>query len=86
MAKPIPKWVQERLSKLWKKHNGGDMTYEMIQKILSYDDKNTINAFLNELKTADWIDVKSSEEDLRKKIYVLKAPNEVMMNVKKEEK
>jgi hypothetical protein len=84
MAKPIPKWVQERLSKIWKKYNDNEIiTYDMIEKILSLDDKNTINAFLNELKKAEWIEVKSSEDDLRKKIYIFKTPNEVMMEIKK---
>jgi len=85
MAKAIPKWVQERLSKILKKYNDKEgITYDMIEKVLSIDDKNTINAFLNELKKAEWIEVKSSDEDLRKKIYIFKMPNEVMMEIKKD--
>ncbi|MGA2130124.1 MAG: hypothetical protein ABSG05_00715 [Candidatus Pacearchaeota archaeon] len=86
MAKAIPKWVQERLSRLWKKYEGKDITYENIEKTLTMDDKNTINAFLNELKTAGWIEVKSNESDARKKIYILKSPSVVMLEIKKEEK
>lgn len=85
MAKAIPKWVQERLSKILKKYNDKNgITYDMIEKVLSLDDKNTINAFLNELKKAEWIEVKSSDKDLRKKIYMFKTPNEVMMEIKKD--
>ena len=82
MAKPIPKWVQERLSKIWKTHNSKELTFEMIEKILSpMDDRNTISVFLNELKKADWIEVKLSESDARKRIYVLKEPNKIMMEI-----
>ncbi len=81
MAKAIPKWVQERLSKLWKKHDGNEMTYEEIKTLLKPDETSTINVFLNELKKAEWIEVKSSEEDLRKKIYTLKEPNKIMAQI-----
>jgi hypothetical protein len=84
MAKPIPKWVQERVSRIWKKYNQKEMTYDMIEKVLTIDDKNTINAFLNELKKAEWIEVKSSQEDARKKIYTLKEPNLIMMEIQRE--
>ncbi|MBU2562128.1 MAG: hypothetical protein KKF68_00505 [Nanoarchaeota archaeon] len=79
MAKPIPKWVQERVSRLWKKYNSKELTFEMIEKILSpMDDRNTISVFLNELKKAEWIEIKPSSEDLRKKIYTIKEPNIIM--------
>ena len=79
MAKPIPKWVQERVSRIWKKYDSKELTFEMIENILSpMDDRNTISVFLNELKKAEWIDVKPSNEDMRKKIYTLKEPNIIM--------
>jgi len=79
MAKPIPKWVQERVSRLWKKYDSLELTFEMIEKVLSpMDDRNTISVFLNELKKAEWMEVKPSKEDMRKKIYTLKEPNVIM--------
>ncbi len=81
MAKAIPKWVQERLSRLWKKYGGGEMTYPMITKVLSIDDKSTINVFLSELRNAGWIEVQPNKDDARKKIYLLKEPNKIMMEI-----
>ncbi|MBS3093804.1 hypothetical protein J4456_04470 [Candidatus Pacearchaeota archaeon] len=79
MAKPIPKWVQERVSRIWKKYNSKELTFDMIEKVLSpMDDRNTISVFLNELKKAEWIEIKPSKEDMRKKIYTLKEPNIIM--------
>ncbi len=82
MAKAIPKWVQERISKLYKKYKNKEMTFEMIKDVLSpMDDKNTISVFLNELRNANWIEVKLSEDDARKRIYTLKEPNKIMMEI-----
>ena len=78
MAKAIPKWVQERLSKLWKKYGQNEMTYEQIESVLKPDEKTTIGVFLNELKKAEWIEIKQSEDDARKRIYTIKEPNEIL--------
>ena len=79
MAKPIPKWVQERVSRIWKKYDSKELTFEMIEKVLKpMDDRNTISVFLNELKKAEWVEIKPSKEDMRKKIYTLKEPNLIM--------
>lgn len=84
MANAIPKWVQERMSKLWKKYHSEEMTFEMIQNVLTMDDRNTISVFLNELRNADWIEVKSNKEDARKRIYILKEPNKIMMEIRQD--
>ncbi len=80
MAKAIPKWVQERLSKLYKEFDSKEMTYEQIEKILK-EDKNTISVFLNELRKAGWIEIKLNKEDARKRIYVIKEPNKILMEI-----
>ncbi len=85
MANAIPKWVQERVSKLWKKYDSKEMTFEMIQKVLTLDDRNTISVFINELRNAEWIEVKSSKEDARKRIYILKEPNDIMLEINSNE-
>ena len=81
MAKAIPKWVQERLSKLWKKFGGKEMTYEQIEEALKPDEKSTIGVFINELRKAGWIEVKLSQEDMRKRIYVLNEPNKILLEI-----
>ena len=83
MAKPIPKWVQERFSILWQKYDNQLLTYEEIEKVLKLDDRNTISVFLNELKKAEWVDIQLSDKDLRKRTYTLKAPNQIMLEMTK---
>ena len=82
MAKAIPKWVQERFSLLWQTYDNKTVTYEEIEKVLKMDDRNTISVFINELKKAEWIDIKLSDEDSRKRVYSLKSPNQIMLEMK----
>tara|TARA_Y100000034_G_scaffold116304_1_gene154475 strand:+ start:898 stop:1164 length:267 start_codon:yes stop_codon:yes gene_type:complete len=78
MTKPIPKWVQERVSKLWKEFGNKEVTYKEIEDKLTLDDKNTISAFLRELNRAGWIETKLSEDDMRKRLYKIKEPNLIL--------
>jgi len=82
MTRAIPKWVQDRFSKLYKKYKNQAITFEMIRKVLSpMDDDNTIRVFLNELRSANWIDVQLSPESSRERVYMLKEPNEIIMEI-----
>lgn len=80
MAKPIPKWVQERLSKLWKEFEGKEMSYAQIKDILKPDEKTTIGVFLSELKKAGWVGVRRGK-DARVRIYTLKEPNKILKEI-----
>lgn len=82
MAQAIPKWVQERLSKIWKKYNTKEITYEQIEEILKPDEKTTISVFLTELRKADWINIRLDENDSRKRVYSIKEPNKILMEIK----
>jgi hypothetical protein len=81
MAKAIPKWVQERLSKLWKKFGEKEMTYEQIEDALKPDEKSTIGVFINELRKAGWVEVKLNQEDMRRRIYILNEPNKILLEI-----
>ena len=81
MAKPIPKWVQERVSKLYKEYDNQELSFEMIKNVLTLDDRNTISVFLNELRKAGWMEVKLNPKDSRKRIYALKDPKKIMMEI-----
>lgn len=81
MTSSIPKWVQERFSKLWKKFEGEEITYEQIEDALKPDEKTTISVFLNELKKAEWIEVKLNQEDMRKRVYVMREPNKIISEI-----
>ena len=81
MAKAIPKWVQERLSKLYRIHDGKEMTYSQIEEALKPDKTSTIGVFLNELKKAEWIKIERNEKDARVKTYKILEPNKILMEI-----
>ena len=81
MTKPIPKWVQERLARLWNKYKEQAITFKMIKAVLTMDDDNTIRVFLNELKSAEWVEVQLSPESSRERVYIIKEPNQVMLEI-----
>lgn len=83
MTNPIPKWVMARYSKLWKKFEGKKITFDDIKSTLTIDDNRLISVFLNELKTASWVDIELDQEDSRKRIYTLKNPQEIVEEIAK---
>lgn len=78
MVKAVPKWVQVRYARLWNKYGNKEILYSDIEKILKIDGKNTISVFLNELRTAGWINIKLDETDTRKRNYILKSPENIV--------
>lgn len=83
MVKPIPKWVMERYAKLWKRYDKKTVTYDDIEKVLTMDDTRMISVFLNELKTAGWINVELDPKDARKRQYTLKNPEIIVQEIAK---
>jgi len=81
MTNAIPKWVMTRYSKLWKKHDKKSFEYEDIQKVLKLDDRRIISVFINELKTAGWIDIQLNPKDTRKRLYTLKSPQKIVEEI-----
>jgi len=83
MAKSIRKWVMDRYSILWERFADNPISFKQIKDTLKIDDKNVISVFLNELRKSGWVDVKLDKEDIRKRLYTLKSPNKVIMEISK---
>ena len=83
MTNPIPKWVMVRYSRLWKKFGNNPFIYDVIEKVLKLDDNRVISVFLNELKTAGWINIELHKDDMRKRQYILKSPELVVGEIAK---
>jgi len=80
--RPIPKWVWKRYAKLWQKFEDKPFTFEQAKNELKFLDRNAISVLFNELRTAGWISVNLSEEDNRKRFYMLMNPIRVVEGVK----
>ena len=78
MTKPLPKWLMERYSILWKKFKESEFEHDEASKILKEEKDGLVSAVLSELKKHSWLTISLHPDDSRKRIYKLKSPEEVV--------
>ncbi len=83
MATPLPKWIMQRYSILWRTFKNKDFDFDKAAKALK--EKNTIllSQILSELKKAGWLTIKLDPKDSRKRIYTLISPEEAIKEISK---
>ena len=82
-AKPIPKWLMERYSLLWKKTRGKEFGFDVAKKILKEKDQRYVSITLSRMNKLGWLTVKINPKDSRKRIYKLKSPEEGTLEIAK---
>jgi len=81
MTKPLPKWVTQRYSILWKTFNKRDFNYSEASKLLQEKNEALVSIVISELKKHGWLTVKLDPGDSRKRIYTLKSPEEAINEI-----
>lgn len=81
MTKPLPKWVTQRYSLLWKTFNKRDFNYSEASQILKEKNEALVSIVISEMKKHGWLAVKLDPEDSRKRIYTLKSPEEAISEI-----
>lgn len=81
MTKPLPKWLTQRYSLLWKAFNKRDFNYDEASKLLKEKNEALVSIVISELKKHGWLTVKLHPEDSRKRIYTLKNPEEAINDI-----
>ncbi len=77
----LPKWLEERHSKLWEKFGNSSFRMEEAVELLSKDsgvEKEEVAVVLSELRKAGWVKVELDPEDARKRIYKLKSKGNII--------
>lgn len=77
----LPKWLEERHSKLWEKFGDSGFKIEDAVEFLGKDsgvEKEEITVVLSELRKAGWLRVELDPEDARKRIYQLKSKTDII--------
>lgn len=82
MIEHLPEWIMQRYAKLWNKFKNKEFTREQAEKILKND--NAVAVFLSDLRKAGWIEIRMDENDARKTIYKLKAPEKAIKELIKD--
>jgi len=81
LTKPLPKWLMERYSVLWRKFKGNEFEHDDAAKILREEKDRLVSVVLSELKKHGWLTVKLHPDDSRKRIYKLKNPEEAILEI-----
>jgi len=84
MTLPLPKWVMQRYSLLWKAFKTKEFEYDEASKVLKEKEERLVSVVLSELKKHGWLTLKIHPEDSRKRIYQLKKPEEAIKEMTKD--
>jgi hypothetical protein len=79
-AKPLPKWVMQRYSKLWQKCREKEFEHEQAVQVVGQKHASII---LSHLKKNGWMTISLHPEDSRKRIYLLKSPAQAVEEMAK---
>lgn len=82
----MPKWIQQRYAVLWSIKKDNPITHEEIMKLLGEKEPILISVFISELKKAEWLESQLNPDDARKRVYILKSPEEIFLNMAKAQK
>ena len=79
MTQPLPRWVMQRYSKLWSEFDVREFEHSDAARVLSSD--NMLSIVLSALRKSGWMEVELSSEDLRKRKYRLKRPEQAVLEI-----
>lgn len=80
MTNPIPKWILLRYAALWKNLKTNDFTFDDATTVLNND--TMVSIALSNLRYAGWLSVSLDLKDARRRIYTLKEPGQIIVEMK----
>lgn len=81
MTQPIPSWLMQRYSILWKEYKKNEFNYSDAISTLQEKKDPLISVVLSSLKRRGWLTIKLDSKDSRKRIYKLKTPEEAVEEI-----
>jgi len=86
MTKPLPKWLMERYSLLWKKFKEKEFDHNEAASVLNEKKERLVSVVLSDLKRHGWLTISLHPEDSRKRIYKLKNPESAIEEIDMKDK
>ena len=83
MTKPLPKWLMERYSLLWKAFEEKEFDHDEAAKVLNEERERLVSVVLSDLKRHGWLTIKLHPDDSRKRLYKLKNPVDAIVEIEK---
>lgn len=85
MTHPLPKWEMKKYAVLWNRFKNASFTNKDAQDLLKEKKPHLLSVLFYDLNRMGWIKIKRDQEDQRKKVYMLKEPNQAVKEMAKEE-
>ena len=84
MTKPLPKWLTERYSLLWKTFKEKEFDHDEATSVLKEKKERLVSVVLSDLKRHGWLTITLHPDDSRKRIYRLKNPEAAIQEIEVE--
>jgi hypothetical protein len=81
MTEPLPKWLFLRYAKLWKEKKNQNFDFDEARRLLKEKDDKTVSVILSDLRKHGWLETFLDPEDVRKRTYRLKPPQDVIEEI-----
>lgn len=80
-AKPLPKWLFVRYSKLWHQKKGEEFDFNEAQILLKEKDARVLSVVLSDLRKYGWLVSSLAFQDSRKRKYCLTSPQDAVEQI-----
>ncbi len=84
MTDPMPKWLTRRYATLWNGLKDKKFNFSDAKDKLNETDDKRLSVILSDFKKHGWIEVELDPKTSRKRLYKLKSPKQVMLEIAEE--
>ena len=81
MTEPMPKWLTKRYAILWKKFKDNKFEFDQAKQVLNEDNDKRLSVILSDFRKNGWLEVELHPESSRKRVYRLKSPEEIILEI-----
>ena len=82
----MPKWLTKRYAMLWNDLKDNKFEFNEAKEKLNETDNKRLSVILSDIKKHGWIEIELHPKSSRKRLYKLKSPKQVMLEIAQEQK
>ena len=81
MTDPMPKWLTKRYAVLWNELEDKKFNFDDAKEKLNEEKDKRLSVILSDIKKNGWLEVELDPKNSRKRLYKLKSPKQVMLEI-----
>jgi len=81
VTEPMPKWLTKRYAALWNDLKEKKFYFTDAKQKLKEPNDKQLSVILSDFKKHGWLEVELDPENSRKRVYKLKSPKQVMLEI-----